>query len=192
MTADAPSAPSVTAVVLGVAAWSGTGKTTLLEALLPALEQAGVRVGVIKHAHHGFEVDKPGKDSHRLRQAGASPMLVASAKRYALMRETPNQEEADLDRLIELISAEQPDLILVEGFKRWPLPRLVLYREAVGDPSLLSMPGVQAVCLKACHRQTLPPGVARLDIDRIDLVAQWVLDWMQAEHKASTDQSLCR
>ncbi len=82
--------------VLGVAAWSGTGKTTLLEQLLPRLREMGLSVAVIKHAHHQFDVDQPGKDSYKLRSAGATPMLIASRQRFALMQETPGQEEPDL------------------------------------------------------------------------------------------------
>src|SRR5690554_1520091 len=108
--------------LLGIAAWSGTGKTTLLEALLPQLAARGLRVAVIKHAHHAFDVDQPGKDSYRLRQAGAAPVLVASGARWAMLKETAGQQEADLAELVVAVRAQRPDLVLVEGFKSWPLP----------------------------------------------------------------------
>ncbi|MDT8895190.1 molybdopterin-guanine dinucleotide biosynthesis protein B [Halomonas sp. I1] len=162
--------------LLGIAAWSGTGKTTLLEQLLPALRQRGLRVAVIKHAHHDFDVDQPGKDSHRLRQAGASPMLVASRARIAMMLETPDREEADLAQLIEMVRPQAPDLILVEGFKAWPLPKLELYRSELGQPARAAVdPWVRAV---ACKGDWQPPaGVECLNLDDLDALIDWVAAW---------------
>ncbi|MGM0614264.1 MAG: molybdopterin-guanine dinucleotide biosynthesis protein B [Pseudomonadota bacterium] len=165
--------------VLGVAAWSGTGKTTLLEALLPALRERGLRAGVIKHAHHSFEVDKPGKDSYQLRKAGASPMLVASHQRYALMQETPGQEEPDLNHLLTLMAPHTPDLVIVEGFKAWPLPKLVVYRQEVGDPGILEDAWVCAAALKRSDTRSLAETVERLDIDDVPGIAEWIYGWMQ-------------
>ena len=102
--------------VLGFAAYSGTGKTTLLEALLPKLTAKGLRIGVFKHAHHDFDIDQPGKDSHRLRKAGASQMLIASRNRHALMTETP-EKEANFFKLLEQFDRDNLDFILVEGCK---------------------------------------------------------------------------
>jgi len=165
--------------VLGVAAWSGTGKTTLLEALLPALRQRHLNVGVIKHAHHTFDIDKPGKDSYQLRQAGAAPVLVASRQRYALMQETPDQEEPDLNHLLTLMAPHAPDLVIVEGFKAWPLPKLVLYRDGVGDPAILASEGICAAALKATDSRSLEESVTRLDIDNVAGIAEWIQRWMQ-------------
>ena len=167
--------------VLGVAAWSGTGKTTLLEALLPALQERGLKVGVIKHAHHTFEVDTPGKDSYQLRKAGASPMLVASHQRYALMQETPGQEEPDLNHLLTLMAPHTPDLVIVEGFKAWPLPKLVVYRQEVGDPAILDDNGVCAAALKRTDIRPLSKTVARLDIDDVPGIAEWVHGFMRRQ-----------
>lgn len=162
--------------LLGIAAWSGTGKTTLLEQLLPRLTEHGLRVAVIKHAHHAFDIDQPGKDSHRLRQAGASPMLIASRARVALMMETPNQPEADLAQLIEMIRPQRPDLVLIEGFKAWPLPKLALHREALGKPLLVDDdPWVRAVASAASL--SLPAGVEALDLDDLEAIADWVAAW---------------
>lgn len=162
--------------LLGIAAWSGTGKTTLLEQLLPRLTARGLRTAVIKHAHHAFDVDQPGKDSHRLRQAGASPMLIASRARLALMMETPDQPEADLAQLIEMIRPQQPDLVLVEGFKAWPLPKLALHREAVGKPLRVAEdPWIRAVA--STESLALPPGVDGLDLDDLEAIADWVAAW---------------
>ncbi|XKH58879.1 molybdopterin-guanine dinucleotide biosynthesis protein B [Halomonas sediminis] len=170
--------------LLGIAAWSGTGKTTLLEKLLPVLREQGLKVAVIKHAHHEFDVDKPGKDSHRLRCAGATPMLVASHKRLALMMETPGQEEPDLPALVESLRCYSPDLILVEGFKTWPFPKLALHRDTCGDTSLVQDTWVRAVATNQPEALTLKEGVEVLDIDDMADIAAWVKKW-PARWKAS-------
>lgn len=162
--------------LLGIAAWSGTGKTTLLERLLPALRERGLRVAVIKHAHHAFDVDQPGKDSHRLRQAGAEPILVASRARVALMMETPDREEADLAELIEMVRPQRPDLVLVEGFKAWPLPKLELYREAVGKP-LRAAEDAWIVAVASDGTPDLPDDVERLDLNDPERLADWIAAW---------------
>ncbi|MCE8015357.1 molybdopterin-guanine dinucleotide biosynthesis protein B [Halomonas sp. MCCC 1A17488] len=162
--------------LLGIAAWSGTGKTTLLEGLLPRLAARGLRVAVIKHAHHGFDVDQPGKDSHRLRQAGAAPMLVASRARWAMMMETPGLEEADLAQLIETVRGQDPDLVLVEGFKAWPLPKLELYREELGKTLRVAEdPWVKAVASQP--PVSVPAGVDWLDLGDLEAIAEWVSAW---------------
>ncbi|GAA3894079.1 molybdopterin-guanine dinucleotide biosynthesis protein MobB [Halomonas cibimaris] len=169
--------------VLAVAAWSGTGKTTLLEQLLPMLRGYGLNVGVIKHAHHAFDVDKPGKDSYRLRSAGAAPMLVASRERFALMQDTPGQQEPDLERLVELMVPHRPDLVIAEGFKAWPLPKLVLYRDGVGDPAIFQDAWVCAVACKrderdALERHSPKRSATRLDLDDVAAVARWIAQWV--------------
>ena len=162
--------------LLGIAAWSGTGKTTLLQALLPRLRSRGLKVAVIKHAHHSFDVDQPGKDSHRLRQAGASPMLVASRSRLALMMETPDQPEADLAALLAMVAPQRPDLVLVEGFKAWPLPKLELHRPALGKSLRASEdPWVRAVASDAPI--PLPEGVEGLDLNDHAGLTEWIAAW---------------
>ncbi|WP_072822073.1 molybdopterin-guanine dinucleotide biosynthesis protein B [Modicisalibacter ilicicola] len=166
--------------LLGIAAWSGTGKTTLLEALLPRLAERGVRVAVIKHAHHGFDVDQPGKDSHRLREAGAAPMLVASKARFALMMETPDRGEADLAMLIEQVRPLQPDLVLVEGFKAWPLPKLELFRPVLEKP-LLARDDEWVHGVASDEPLDLPADVEALDLNDLvaltDYIAAWPGQW---------------
>ncbi|QOR38675.1 molybdopterin-guanine dinucleotide biosynthesis protein B [Billgrantia diversa] len=172
----APLSLDVALPLLGIAAWSGTGKTTLLEKLLPRLTARGLHTAVIKHAHHGFDVDQPGKDSHRLRQAGAAPMLVASRARWAMMMETPEQEEADLAQLIETLRPQRPDLVLVEGFKAWPMPKLELYREEVGKTLRVAEdPWVKAVASQP--PLNVPAGVDWLDLDDLEGIAEWVAAW---------------
>ena len=122
--------------VFGFAAYSGSGKTTLIESLVPLLVARGLKVSVIKHAHHGFEVDRPGKDSYRYRQAGASEVLVGSSVRWALMHESRNESEPGLPALIERLSP--CDLVLVEGFKKQAIPKMEIHRMAAGTPLLFS------------------------------------------------------
>jgi len=122
--------------VIGFAAYSGTGKTTLLKEIIPLLRGRGVRVGVIKHAHHSFEIDKPGKDSYELRMAGASQMLIASRQREALLVEKETESEADLSRLLEKLDQNSLDIILVEGFKDEAFTKIELYRGGMEKPPL--------------------------------------------------------
>ena len=121
-------------LVVGFVAWRGTGKTTLLETLLPLLVAEGLRVGIVKHAHHGFDIDQPGKDSHRLRHAGAARVLVASRQRWALMVETPDLPEPDLARAIAGLGSEPLDLVLVEGFKHERYAKIEVHRPSLGKP----------------------------------------------------------
>lgn len=118
--------------VLAIAAWSGTGKTTLLKKLIPLLCERGLRPGLIKHTHHNMDVDKPGKDSYELRKAGAAQTIVASAQRWALMTETPDEPELDLGYLVSRMDASTLDLVLVEGFKHEPVAKILLFREGCG------------------------------------------------------------
>ncbi|MGF1643786.1 MAG: molybdopterin-guanine dinucleotide biosynthesis protein MobB [Thiotrichales bacterium] len=120
--------------VFGVAAWSGTGKTTLLKSLLPALRERGLRVGIIKHAHHDFEIDYPGKDSFELRKAGARQVVIASNNREALVRDYPSAREPDLSVLIARFDPTEFDLVLVEGFKDESIPKIELFRPSLGKP----------------------------------------------------------
>jgi molybdopterin-guanine dinucleotide biosynthesis adapter protein len=119
--------------VLGIVGWSGSGKTTLLVAVLPLLRAAGLAVSTIKHTHHGFDMDRPGKDSYRHRLAGAHEVLIASSRRWALLHEVVGEEPT----LPELLAHMAPvDLVLVEGFKSHPYPKLEVFRPALGKPSL--------------------------------------------------------
>jgi len=120
--------------VFGLAGWSGSGKTTLLTALIPELVSRGVTVSTIKHAHHEFDIDQPGKDSWVHRQAGASEVMVASSRRFALMHELRGAPEPSLDELAARMAPV--DLLLVEGFKREAHPKLEVHRPSVGKPFL--------------------------------------------------------
>jgi len=120
--------------VFGIAGWSGSGKTTLLERLIPQLTARGLKVSVVKHAHHGFDIDRPGKDSFRHREAGAIEVLLACNDRWALMHEQRDAAEPSLDELLARLSP--CDLVLIEGFKQEPVPKLEVYRPAHGKPPL--------------------------------------------------------
>ena len=121
--------------IIGFAAYSGTGKTTLLVKLLPILKRRGLRIGVIKHAHHTFDLDVPGKDSFELRKAGADQTLVASRRRWALMVETAdNESDPGVEELVARLHDEDLDLVLVEGFKLSSLPKIELYRTTSRRP----------------------------------------------------------
>ncbi|MCP5365653.1 MAG: molybdopterin-guanine dinucleotide biosynthesis protein B [Hyphomicrobiales bacterium] len=120
--------------VLGLAGWSGSGKTTLLVALLPALTARGFHVSTIKHVHGSVDLDRPGKDSYRHREAGAGEVLVLSAKRWTLIHELRDEREPTLDELIARMTPV--DLILVEGFKRWPHDKIEVHRPVLGKPLL--------------------------------------------------------
>jgi len=120
--------------IIGITGWSGAGKTTLIVKLLALLTAEGLRVSTLKHAHHGFDLDTPGKDSHSHRLAGATEVLVASGSRFALMHELRGQPEPPLEALLDKLS--MVDLVLVEGFKRTPHPKIEAYRAANGRPPL--------------------------------------------------------
>jgi molybdopterin-guanine dinucleotide biosynthesis protein B len=120
--------------LFGFAGWSGSGKTTLIEHLIPILVRRGVIVSLIKHAHHDFDVDRPGKDSWRHRKAGCSEVLITSARRFALVHELRGGPELTLRDAVARISP--CDLVLVEGFKRSSIPKLEIWRAAVGKPLL--------------------------------------------------------
>ena len=162
--------------ILGFAAYSGTGKTTLLEALLPKLTEAGLRIGMLKHAHHNFDVDKPGKDSYRLRKAGASQMLIASRNRFALMTETP-EAEAEFEYLLTRFDEDMLDVVLVEGCKNIAFPKIELHREEVGKPWLY--PNDENIIAIASDSAELDSELPQMNINDLDAIAQFVLQYVQ-------------
>ncbi|ELA6764814.1 bifunctional molybdopterin-guanine dinucleotide biosynthesis adaptor protein MobB/molybdopterin molybdotransferase MoeA [Vibrio parahaemolyticus] len=162
--------------ILGFAAYSGTGKTTLLEALLPKLTEAGLRIGMLKHAHHNFDVDKPGKDSYRLRKAGASQMLIASRNRFALMTETP-EAEAEFEYLLTRFDEDKLDVVLVEGCKNIAFPKIELHREEVGKPWLY--PHDENIIAIASDTAGLDSELPQMNINDLDAIAQFVLQYVQ-------------
>ena len=120
--------------IIGLAGWSGSGKTTLLARVIPVLIARGIRVSTVKHAHHGFDVDVPGKDSHTHRVAGATEVFVSSARRWAQIHELRDEEEPSLGDILARLTPV--DLVVVEGYKRHPHPKLEIHRAEVGKPLL--------------------------------------------------------
>ncbi|MFM4704216.1 molybdopterin-guanine dinucleotide biosynthesis protein B [Aeromonas bivalvium] len=156
--------------LLGFVAWSGTGKTTLLERLIPLLTQRGLRLGVLKHTHHHFDMDKPGKDSHRLRQAGARQVMAASSLRQALIQETP-EGEPPFEALLARFDWEQLDLLLIEGFKHRRFPKIELHRGAIGRPLLFpDDPDIIALVSDTPQATSLP----RFAFDELGAIADFV------------------
>jgi molybdopterin-guanine dinucleotide biosynthesis adapter protein len=159
----------------GLAGYSGSGKTTLLEDLIPRLTATGLRVSLIKHAHHRFDIDQPGKDSYRLREAGCSEVLLISEQRWVLMHELRGAPEPSLDEQIARFS--ECDLVLVEGFKHTPIPKLEVHRPSVGKP-LIAGSGVETIVAIAtdeaavvAQQSTLPI----LDLNDRDAIADFIL-----------------
>jgi molybdopterin-guanine dinucleotide biosynthesis protein B len=161
----------------GLAGWSGSGKTTLVTRLVPALVRRGLTVSTVKHAHHEFDIDQPGKDSHRHREAGATEVLISSVRRWALMHENRGAREPTLDELLRHMSPV--DLVLVEGFKRDLIPKIEVHRPSLGKPLLSSDdPGILAVAsdapLPGCPVPVLPLGDA-------EVIASFILAHCQIE-----------
>ena len=157
--------------IIGLAGWSGSGKTTLLTKLIPLLTGRGLRVATIKHAHHAFEVDHPGKDSYEHRKAGASEVIVSSARRWVQIHEVAGQTEATL---AELLRRTTPcDLVLVEGFKRESHPKLEVFRHAVGRAPLhVTDKRIVAV---ASDRSFPDAGVPVVNLDDIAGIAEIIV-----------------
>ncbi|MES9853390.1 MAG: molybdopterin-guanine dinucleotide biosynthesis protein B [Candidatus Thiodiazotropha sp. L084R] len=167
---------SINTPLLGFAAYSGTGKTTLLKQLIPLLVESGLRLGVIKHAHHQVEVDQPGKDSYELRKAGADRVLLATSQHWALMVDEPQPKEPELPELLERLDYRETDLVLVEGFRHLTFPKIELHRPALGKPLLF--PGDPSVIAVASdqpfEKQTDLP---RLDLNNLKEISEFVQDY---------------
>lgn len=162
--------------VFGFAGYSGSGKTTLIEQLIPRLIARGLRVSLIKHAHHDFDIDKPGKDSYRHRQAGAAEVLITCNSRYALLHELRGAAEPTLAEHLERLSA--CDLVLVEGFKNDPIPKIEIHRPVHGRPLIYpENPYVVAVASDADLE--LSPPLSRLDLNDPDAVADFIAAYVR-------------
>ncbi|MEN0615390.1 molybdopterin-guanine dinucleotide biosynthesis protein MobB [Klebsiella indica] len=163
--------------LLAISAWSGTGKTTLLKKLIPALCAEGLRPGLIKHTHHDMDVDKPGKDSYELRKAGAAQTIVASSQRWALMTETPDKPVLDLNWLVSRMDTSTLDLVLVEGFKHESVPKILLYRQN-GRHSAEELVFDEHVIAVASD---IPVGTSLpvLDLNDIPQIAAFIMQWLK-------------
>ena len=156
--------------IIGLAGWSGSGKTTLLTKLIPRLVAHGLTVSTVKHAHHAFDVDQPGKDSHTHRMAGASEVLVGSAARWALVHELRGAAEPTLHELLAKLASV--DLVIVEGYKHEPHPKLEVYRAAVRKPLLHpDDPDIVAIA----SDQAVPAGVPVVALDDVEAIVEIML-----------------
>lgn len=169
--------------LIGLAGWSGAGKTTLMTRLIPELARRGVSVSTLKHAHHAFDIDRPGKDSYEHRSAGARQVLVASAKRWALMTELRDAPEPPLAELLRHLSPV--DLVIVEGFKRDGHPKLEVHRGANAKPWL--HPEDPAIAAIASDVAPPPSRLPRAHLDDIAAIADLVL-----AHAAPIEEFLAR
>ena len=161
--------------MLGFAAFSGTGKTTLLTQTIPILKHYGLRIGLIKHSHHNFQIDQPGKDSFRLREAGASPVMLVSTHRRAIITEISPEQEPRLDDQLKLFDQSELDLILVEGFKAEQFPKIELHRPSLNKPLLyLNDPNIIAIASDVALET--PDTLTQLDINQPEMIAAFILN----------------
>ncbi|WP_371186340.1 bifunctional molybdopterin-guanine dinucleotide biosynthesis adaptor protein MobB/molybdopterin molybdotransferase MoeA [Thalassotalea maritima] len=180
--------------VFGICAYSGSGKTTLLCKLLPIFKQRGIRVAVIKHAHHNFDIDKPEKDSFLLRQAGAQQLLIASDKRYAHIYENAERQSPKLQYLLKRIDATSADLVLVEGFKHESFAKMEVHRHRV--TSSLSQPFIHTndehvVAIACCQQTKLTKDIPRFDIDDINRICEFISDYVGLEKAQQSRSANC-
>jgi molybdopterin-guanine dinucleotide biosynthesis protein B len=166
---------SQTPPILGFVAFSGTGKTTLLTRVIPLLREAGLRVALIKHAHHQFDIDTPGKDSYRLRQAGAEHVMIASRGRWVWMAETPGQREARLDEMLARLGELDVDLILIEGFKHERYPKIELRRSELDNPRL------DIIAVASDGPLEPPTQLPQLDLNDPAAIATFIVDRVRGD-----------
>jgi molybdopterin-guanine dinucleotide biosynthesis protein B len=160
--------------ILGFAAFSGTGKTTLLTQLIPNLASQGLRIGLIKHSHHNFQIDQPGKDSFTLRQAGASPVMIVSSHRRAIITEILPNCEPKLDEQLKFFDQSNLDLILVEGFKAEKFPKIELHRTSLNKP-LLYPNDPNIIAIASDYDLDAPDYLIKLDLNQPPMIADFIL-----------------
>jgi len=164
--------------LLGFIAYSGTGKTTLLEKLIPLLNNNNICVGLIKHAHHNFDIDIPGKDSYRLRKAGAQQVLVASNTRQALIIEHSDiEKEPDLDQCLKSLQTDKLDLILVEGFKHAAYPKIEINRSSHPQPFIYP-DDTNVIAVISNIKLVLPNELTNLNLNDLDEIIQFILKYI--------------
>jgi molybdopterin-guanine dinucleotide biosynthesis protein B len=167
--------------VLGFVAASGTGKTTLLTELIPLLKQDGLRIGLIKHSHHDFEIDQPGKDSFRLRKAGASPVMLVSRYRRAIITEFTPEQEPRLGDQLKQVDQSELDLILVEGFRTEQFPKIELHRPSLEKPLLYpNDPDIIAIATDAAL--DVPDYLPQLELNRPEMIAAFIRNHVMKNH----------
>ena len=166
--------------VLGFAAYSGTGKTTLLTKLIPILKSKGVKVAVIKHSHHDVELDTPGKDSYELRKSGAIQTVLASPGRWSLVTEIPGQAEPSLQAILSQLNLKQLDLVLVEGFRDDAIAKIELHRNGLDKPFLYTRDN-HIIALATDNIEQASTELPVLDLNNPENIAEFVLTWMEQQ-----------
>ncbi|PSW17684.1 molybdopterin-guanine dinucleotide biosynthesis protein B [Photobacterium sanctipauli] len=166
--------------ILGFAGYSGSGKTTLLEQLIPCLKQRGIRIGLVKHSHHSIDPDKPGKDSYRLRHAGCAQTLLATKERHMLYFEYPEPErdEPELQQCLAQLDHSQLDLILVEGFREEPIPKIEIHRPSYGKP-LLHPNDSHIIAFATDEGEPKDCDLPQLNLNQPEAIAAFIIDWMK-------------
>ena len=160
--------------IFGIAGWSGSGKTTLVKAVIPALIAQGLKVSTIKHTHHNFDIDKPGKDSFEHRVAGAHEVVITGAARWALLHENRGEPEPDIETMLARMS--EVDLVLIEGFKSYSHPKIEVFRQEVGKPMICAdHTSIVAVASTISLEVTIP----QIDLDDIEAVADFVINFCE-------------
>jgi len=160
--------------IFGFAGWSGSGKTTLVKAVIPALISQGLKVSTIKHTHHNFDIDKPGKDSFEHRTAGAHEVVITGAARWALLHENRGEPEPDIEAMLARMSPV--DLVLIEGFKSYSHPKMEVFRPDVGKPMLC---GDDSSIVAVASTVPLDVTIPQIDLDDIDAVADFVIEYCE-------------
>lgn len=164
--------------IIGFAAFSGSGKTTLVSGVIPELCKHGLRIGVIKHAHHNFAIDTPGKDSYELRNSGAEQVLIASRHRMAWVREAVDEREPTLQDLLKMYADQDLDLIIVEGFKHEPFSKIEVHRSSIRRP-LLAKNDTHIIAVATDSPDSIEVDVETLDLDNHTEIAKFILNKMQ-------------
>lgn len=160
--------------IFGFAGWSGSGKTTLVKAVIPALIERGLKISTIKHTHHNFDIDRPGKDSFEHRAAGAHEVVITGAARWALLHENRGEPEPDINAMLSRMSPV--DLVIIEGFKSYSHPKMEVYRPEVGKPIICADdPSVVAVASTA----SLDVNIPQLDLNDVEAIAEFVINYCE-------------
>ncbi|MCK5396518.1 MAG: molybdopterin-guanine dinucleotide biosynthesis protein B [Gammaproteobacteria bacterium] len=165
--------------IIGLCAYSGTGKTTLLTQLIPLLKKQDLRIGVVKHAHHKFDIDHPGKDSYEFRQAGAEQVAVASKNRIAWIKEhRDNKAEPLLSDALSALDTNDLDLVIVEGFKAEEFPKIELHRPSLGKP-LICIHDKNIIALATDTEMKLTATHHQLDLNDINEIAEFIISFVK-------------
>ena len=163
--------------LIGFAAYSGTGKTTLIEQLIPLLTKQGLNIGLVKHSHHDIEMDQPGKDSYRLRKAGTAQLVLSGPKRSILFKENAQPQDSKLLDQLQLLQTDELDLVLVEGFRDQPFSKIELHRSDLDKPFLY--PQDKSIIAIATDESIDAGDLPRLGLNNIDAIAEFVIGFVK-------------